>query len=146
MRSEPAVLGSGLLQLLQRIPDPRGRLGQRHDFVAMLATVVCAMLCGHGGFEGIAQWIHAFDEHLWHRLGYRRRPPSANCFRDLLNVLDPVAVELALWNWVESLGIEFPADGLQARSNCSAWSTTPFAMARGRSQLTMRLPVWIAVR
>ena len=105
MRSEPAVSGSGLLQFLQEIPDPRGRQGQRHDFVAMLATVVCAMLCGHGGFDGIAEWIHAFDESLWHRLGYRRRPPSANCFRDLLNALDPRALEAALWKWTESLGV-----------------------------------------
>lgn len=114
MRSEPAVSGSGLLQFLQDIPDPRGRQGQRHDLVAMLATVVCAMLCGHGGFDGIAQWIHAFDESLWHRLGYRRRPPSANCFRDLLNALDPQLLESALWKWIESLGIEFDDDCVQA--------------------------------
>jgi hypothetical protein len=106
VRCEPAVSGSGLLQFLQEIPDPRGRQGQRHDFVAMLATVVCAMLCGHAGFSGIAQWIHAFDSTLWHRLGYRRTPPTENCFRDLLNALDPQHLEAALWKWVQSLGVE----------------------------------------
>ena len=106
MRCEPAAKGSGLLQFLQDIPDPRGRQGQRHDFVAMLATVVCAMLCGHGGFAGIAQWIHAFDATLWHRLGYQRTPPTENCFRDLLNALDPQQLEAALWKWIESLGVE----------------------------------------
>jgi DDE_Tnp_1-associated/Transposase DDE domain len=114
VRSEPAVDGSGLLQFLQEIPDPRGRQGQRHDFVAMLATVVCAMLCGHGGFSGIAQWIHAFDETLWHRLGYRRTPPTENCFRDLLNALDPRSLEAALWKWIESLGVELEDGSLRA--------------------------------
>lgn len=114
MRGEPAVSGSGLLQFLQQIPDPRGRQGQRHDFVAMLATVVCAMLCGHAGFNGIAQWIHAFDETLWHRLGYRRRPPTENCFRDLLNAVEPQQLEAALWKWIESLGIAGDDQPLQA--------------------------------
>jgi hypothetical protein len=114
VRSEPAVSGSGLLQFLQEVPDPRGRQGRRHDFVAMLATVVCAMLCGHAGFNGIAQWIHAFDETLWHRLGYRRRPPTENCFRDLLNAVEPQRLEAALWKWIESLGIEWDDQQLQA--------------------------------
>ncbi|MBX3436194.1 MAG: transposase family protein [Planctomycetaceae bacterium] len=62
------------MPFLHDVPDPRERQGQRHDFVAMRATVVCAMLCGHGGLSGIAQWIHAFDATRGHPLEYRRRP------------------------------------------------------------------------
>lgn len=105
---------SGLLQFLQQVPDPRGRKGRRHDFVAMLATVVCSMLCGHGSFDSIAAWVHAFDATLWHKLGYFRRPPTANCFRDLLNDIDPQALEAALWQWIESLGITIESAELQA--------------------------------
>src|SRR5690606_16374540 len=72
LSARPAV---GLLQCLQQIPDPRGRKGRRHDFVAMLATVVAAMFCGRQSFEAIAEWIHAFEAPFWHRLGYQRRPP-----------------------------------------------------------------------
>lgn len=105
---------AGLLHFLQQVPDPRGCQGRRHDFVAMLATVVCARLCGYGGFDGIAQWIHAFDCALWHKLGDFRRPPTANCFRDLLNEIDPRALEAALWQWIESLGVTIDATELQA--------------------------------
>lgn len=105
---------AGLLQFLQQIPDPRGRQGRRHDFVAMLATAVCAMLCGHGSFDAIAQWIQAFDATLWHKLGYFRRPPTANCFRDLLNGIDPQALEAALEQWLRALGVTLQDDQLQA--------------------------------
>jgi DDE_Tnp_1-associated/Transposase DDE domain len=95
----------GLLQCLQHIPDPRGRKGRRHDFVAMLATVVSAMLCGRQSFDAIAEWIHTFEAPFWHRLGYLRRPPTANSFRNLLDAIDPEALEAALWQWAEGLGL-----------------------------------------
>ncbi|MEZ6051798.1 MAG: transposase family protein [Planctomycetaceae bacterium] len=48
---------TGLLQFLQQVPDPRGREGQRHSHVAMLAALICATLCGFPGYAGVAQWI-----------------------------------------------------------------------------------------
>ena len=45
-----------LLAFLSQVPDPRGQKGCRHQFVAMLATVVCATLCGARGYKPIAQW------------------------------------------------------------------------------------------
>lgn len=113
LSARPAV---GLLQCLQQIPDPRGRKGRRHDFVAMLATVVSAMFCGRQSFEAIAEWIHAFEAPFWHRLGYLRRPPTANTFRYLLEALDPEALEAALWQWAEGLGLSLESDEVQAVS------------------------------
>ena len=71
---KPAHAGS-LLARLQQIPDPRGAHGRRHSFSAMLASIVCAVLCGARGYEAIAQWIHAQVPEVWYLLGYYRRPP-----------------------------------------------------------------------
>jgi hypothetical protein len=96
---QPAPAGS-LLQILQQIPDPRGRQGRRHPFTAMLATIVCAMLCGARSYHAIADWIHAQEPALWYCLGYTRRPPKLGAFRRLLMKVVPQALEDVLRPWV----------------------------------------------
>ena len=54
----------------------------------MLATVVCATLCGARGYKPIAQWLHAHPVDVWHLLGYLRRPPKWGAFRKLLQKID----------------------------------------------------------
>lgn len=109
MRAESSnvnvTLGQGLLQFLQEMVDWRGHQGRRHDLTPMLATIVCAMLCGHGSPEQIARWIKSFDSSFWHKLGYRRRPPVANTFRTILEQIDPQEFESALARWVASVGL-----------------------------------------
>jgi len=77
----------------------------------MLATVVCAVLCGARGFDAIAQWIHLQLPDLWYTLGYFRHPPTANAFRYLLNKLDPEILEASLRDWIAEQG---QASDLQA--------------------------------
>lgn len=80
----------------------------------MLATVVCAVLCGARGFEAIAQWIHAQRPELWYLLGYYRRPPTSGAFRYLLTKLAPEALEQALRQWIAAvLGEAIQDDQLQ---------------------------------
>lgn len=69
----------------------------------MLATVVCAVLCGARGYTAIAEWIRAQDVKIWHCLGYRRRPPTRNAFRNLLLKLAPEGLETAVRDWVGNL-------------------------------------------
>jgi hypothetical protein len=92
-----------LLLALQQISDPRGRQGRRHPLTAMLATIVCAMLCGARGYTDIADWIHAQETSLWHLLGFTRRPPKLGAFRNLLIMLSPQALEQVLEPWVDRL-------------------------------------------
>ena len=89
-----------LLSQLQQVPDPRGAKGRRHSLQAMLATVVCAVLCGARGYEAIAQWIHLQPKELWYLLGYFRTPPTGGAFRYLLSKLDPNTLEQVLRDWV----------------------------------------------
>lgn len=107
---QPAHAGN-LLEYLTQIPDPRGRQGRRFSLSAMLATVVGALLTGARGFEGIADWIHAQTPSLWHRLGYFRKPPTANAFRYLLMAVDPQALEDAIRRWTQEALKESPASG-----------------------------------
>lgn len=69
----------------------------------MLATIVCAVLCGARGFEAIAQWVHAQRPELWYVLGYFRRPPTSGAFRYLLTKLSPEAFEQSLRQWIAPL-------------------------------------------
>jgi hypothetical protein len=83
----------------------------------MLATVVCAILCGFRGYRAIAQWIALQEPDTWHWLGYKRKPPSPNCFRDLLMALSPDEFESVLRKWVGQLpDVEVSEDSLKATS------------------------------
>jgi len=105
-----AVPAGNLLAYLQQIPDPRGRQGRRFALSAMLATVICAVLCGCRGYAAIAQWIHLQDPELWHLLGFTRRPPTRNAFRDLLLALPPELLEEAVKCWIVDILPESQAD------------------------------------
>lgn len=100
---------AGLLHFLQQVPDPRGREGQRHPHVAMLAALICATLCGFPGYAGAAQWVRVVPLELWHRLGGKRKPPCENSFRNLMMAVCPQALEAALWRWVTE-GLKLPID------------------------------------
>lgn len=103
MESVPA----GLLQYLQQVPDPRGRKGRRHPLSAMLAVIVAAMLCKFEGYEAVADWVRLLPIEFWHAFGGTRKPPCANCFRELMNQIDPEALQEALNRWItEGLGLQ----------------------------------------
>ena len=110
-----AVPAGNLLAYLAQVPDPRGRQGRRHPLAAMLAAVVCAMLCGARGYSAIVQWLHALPVPWWHRLGFTRRPPKDHAFRDLLAEISPEAFEAVVQAWVSAfLGETISEDELRA--------------------------------
>ena len=111
-----ACAGS-LLTYLSQVPDPRGRKGRRHQLPAMLTAVVCGLLCGVRGYADLVAWLHGLPVDVWHWMGYTRRPPKGDCFRDLLMKLDPAVLEKVLRGWVtEELQLEFPEEELSAVS------------------------------
>lgn len=113
---QPARAGS-LLAYLAQVPDPRGRKGLRHPIAAMLTAVVCALLCGHRGYTGIVEWLHDQEVDIWHAMGFTRRPPKLDCFRDLLMKLDPRVLEEVLRRWIaEELQLSTAKETLQAVS------------------------------
>lgn len=106
---QPAPAGN-LLLAMQQIPDPRGRQGRRHPLSAMLATIVCAFMCGARSYAAISDWIHGQEPAVWHWLGFWRRPPKLGAFRKLLMKLPPESLEQVLQAWVEDLLPDSTAD------------------------------------
>jgi hypothetical protein len=82
----------------------------------MLAAIVCGLLTGARGYKAIAQWARAQNSTVWQWLGFRRKPPCANTFRNLLMVLPPETLERVLREWVESLVDEPLPDELRGTS------------------------------
>ena len=83
----------------------------------MLTAVVCGLLCGNRGYSQLVEWLHDLPVPVWHWMGYTRRPPKLDCFRDLLMKLDPDTLETVLAAWIhEALGIELNEEQLQAVS------------------------------
>lgn len=93
--------GGNLLTRLAQVPDPRGRKGRRHLLSAMLAAVVGGLLSGVAGYDELVEWLHDLPVDFWHRLGFTRRPPKQDCFRDLFAKLDPGVLEGVLRDWIE---------------------------------------------
>jgi len=119
LSSNPA---GSLLTYLSQVPDPRGLQGRRHQLVAMLATVVCAVLCGARGYAAIAQWLHKWPLDFCHRLGYLRRPPKKGAFRNLLLALDAERFERAIADWMsQTLNVTLTEDDLQGVSIDGKW-------------------------
>lgn len=89
----------------------------------MLATIVCAVLCGARGYEAIAQWIHAQDKSVWYLLGYFRTPPTGGAYRYLMSKIDPESLETALRNWIlEKIDLdeeELAALAMDGKTLCS---------------------------
>ena len=98
-----AFAPGSLLAHLARIPDPRSRHGQRYPLAALLAAACAAILCGARSFAAIAQWARSQDLTLMHRLGFRRRPPTAGAYRYLFLLLGAESLEAALGRWIAPL-------------------------------------------
>jgi hypothetical protein len=98
-----APAAGSLLALLAEVPDPRGRQGLRHPLAATLAAAVCGLLTGARGCEAIAQWVRNQEPKIWHALGFRRKPPCANMYRQLLSRLPPETFEATIALWVQDL-------------------------------------------
>lgn len=109
--------GGNLLSYLSQVPDPRGRKGRRHSLSAMLAAVVYGLLCGNRGYSQLVEWLHDLPVAVWHWMGYTRRPPKLDCFRDLLMRLDPAVLEAVVSEWTRNvLGPSFEQEGLSGVS------------------------------
>jgi DNA-binding SARP family transcriptional activator len=77
-----------LRQALERLPDHRGRHGQRYALPALLGLTVIALLCGSSSLRGISQFAreHAIVLRV---LGFRNRnTPGRSTITDLLEHID----------------------------------------------------------
>ena len=92
-----------LREYLAQVPDPRGRKGRRHGFVATLTATVCAILQNCRGDSAIGQWLSEQPLDFLHAPGFWRRPPTASGVRKRLSRIDVTALEDALTRWIHDL-------------------------------------------
>lgn len=123
MNVQPA---GGLLEVLQRVPDPRGRYGKRHPLSAMLAAVVCATLCGFRGIRPVVHWLELHGVGMWHLLGFRRKPPVRQTFANVLAEIDSDRLEAVLLEFVEQLELshETGSPGASVKTGTAPSSAT----------------------
>jgi hypothetical protein len=93
----------------------------------MLAAIVCGILTGARGYKAIAQWARAQHATIGPWLGFQRRPPCANCFRNLLLALDPEVLEAVLCEWMQAvlgkpLPKTLPSVSLDGKTLCNTLS------------------------
>lgn len=105
-----------LIRVLMSLPDSRKRRGIRHDQTAVLALAICAVLGGAKSYVAMAEWAKRCEQGQLRRLGFRPnartgryQPPSEATIRRVLNGIDAEKVDLALTDWVRSLGPSQPA-------------------------------------
>ena len=92
---------STLRQAFERLPDPRGRHGQRYPLPALLGLIVIALLCGHSSLRSISQFAQKHPI-LLRGVGFRNRTtPGRSALAALLEQLDP----LRLCEALEVIGI-----------------------------------------
>jgi hypothetical protein len=99
----------------------------------MLAAVVCGILCGIRGYEPLVEWLHDLPVDFWHFLGFTRRPPKKDAFRDLLIKLEPELLEQALSEWISQElaldGDQNAVQGLSIDGKTLCGTLRPFARA-----------------
>ncbi len=96
----PDAVPVDLLAVLAGVRDPRARRGVRHEFAAVLAIGVCAVLAGARTFTGIAEWAHDLPVGVRVRLGLRRVAPSEPTIRRTLQGVDAEALDRAVSAWL----------------------------------------------
>src|ERR671927_1391414 len=81
---EKAALLS-VYDILEAVPDPRGRHGLRYELALLLTCLLAALLCNCNSTEAVAQWCREHVELLREVFGARRfLTPSGALYRKLL--------------------------------------------------------------
>lgn len=102
-----------LVELLEAIPDPRGKHGLRYDLPYMLTCLIAALLCNCNSTEAVGQWCREHVELLREVFGPRLFfTPSGSLYRWLLPQISVEAVEQAFAAWIRATSQAGPTDPL----------------------------------
>jgi predicted transposase YbfD/YdcC len=99
---EKAALLS-VYEILDAVPDPRGKHGLRYELSFLLTCLLAGLLCNCNSTEAVAQWCREHVEELRQIFGQRLfLRPSGSLYRKLLPRLDAQAVEQVLGRWIQA--------------------------------------------
>lgn len=86
------------------------------------------MVSGVAGYGELVEWLQDLPVEFWDRLGFTRRPPKRDCFRDLFHKLDSDGLDRVLGEWIEDC---FPHAAEELRAVLSIDGKTLRDSARG---------------
>jgi predicted transposase YbfD/YdcC len=102
-----------LVELLEAIPDPRGKHGLRYDLPYVLTCLIAALLCNCNSTEAVSQWCREHIDLLQDLFGPRLFfTPSGSLYRWLLPQISAEAVEQVLSTWVRATSLASVTDPL----------------------------------
>ncbi|WNV82148.1 ISAs1 family transposase [Umezawaea sp. Da 62-37] len=89
---------TGLLEVLESVPDPRRKRGVRYRFAAILFVSVCAVVSGARSFAAIAEWAADAAEDTLSGMGIGA--PNASTIRRALSALTGDGFDTAIGVWL----------------------------------------------
>jgi predicted transposase YbfD/YdcC len=102
-----------LVEMLEAIPDPRGKHGLRYDLPYLLTCLIVALLCNCQSTEAVSQWCREHLDLLQDLFGPRVFfTPSGSLYRWLLPQINAEAVERVLSTWVRATSLASATDPL----------------------------------
>lgn len=109
-----------LIEMFDRVLDPRKARGRIHDLGPILSLAVVALLAGRSTLQGIVQFGRDHGFALAHALGFRRgKTPCAATYSRIFRRLDIDAFEAVLRDWIlqrcPDLGGHLALDGKTLR-------------------------------
>jgi len=99
----------GLLEVLERLPDPRRRRGVRHRVAGIVAVALTAVLAGARSYAAIASWAADLTAEQRAQVGLTRPvAPDASTFRRVLAGLDAVVLDglVGAFVWTRTATVE----------------------------------------
>lgn len=93
------VPDTGILEVLDRVPDPRARRGVRHRLAVILSVALAAVCAGARSFTAIAEWAHDAPAEALGTLGVADRVPSESTIRRTLARVDATVLDQAIGVW-----------------------------------------------
>lgn len=100
-----------LVEMLEAVPDPRGKHGLRYDLPFLLTCLIAALLCNCNSSEAVSQWCQEHLALLREVFGNRQFfTPSGSLYRWLLPQLNASSLEWVLSAWIRASSQAQPTD------------------------------------
>lgn len=107
----------GLIEILRRITDPRGRRGRRHTLESVLCVAVMATICGRRSYEAIAEWARDLPQKILRKIGCGGwKAPSEPTIRRVLQSVDAEEFDAQVGGWFEEHGFDREAIAIDGKT------------------------------
>lgn len=97
-------MGSGnVVAAFSGIDDPRSASGKRHDLMDIIATAICAVICGAEGWADVELFGKSKKDWLTRFLKLSNGIPSHDTFGRVFSLIAPSQFQRCFMNWVSAM-------------------------------------------